>query len=146
MSEKIKPDSLVTLHYRISVPHSERSQVRISTFESKPATLKLGRGELSPALEICLIGLPVGHRETFEMEPGDVFGERSDNLIERFARADLPDDVELKANTVVEFIGEDGSKFPGLVTEVDDTSAVIDFNHPLAGQAISFEVEIIGVV
>ena len=67
------PDSLVTLHYRISVPHSERSQVRVSTFESKPATLQLGRGELSPALEICLIGLPVGHRETFEMEPGDVF-------------------------------------------------------------------------
>jgi FKBP-type peptidyl-prolyl cis-trans isomerase SlpA len=146
MSEKVKPDSLVTLHYRIAVMETERAQVRVSTFESRPATLQLGRGELAPALEVCLVGLVVGDRETFALEPGEVFGDHTDNLVERFSRSDLPDDVELKVNAVVEFLDEDNNKFPGLVLELDAESALIDFNHPLAGRAVNFEVEIIGIL
>ncbi|MBL8475238.1 MAG: FKBP-type peptidyl-prolyl cis-trans isomerase [Methyloversatilis sp.] len=146
MSDKIKPDSLVTLHYRMAVPETERAVVRVSTFDSRPATLQLGRGELAPALEICLVGLAVGDHEVFELEAGEVFGEHTEDLVERFARADLPDDVELAVNSIVEFLGEDGNKFPGLVKEVDDKSALIDFNHPLAGRAVSFEVQIIGIL
>ena len=146
MSGKINPDSLVTLHYRMAVNETERAQVRVSTFESRPATLQLGKGELAPALEICLVGLSEGDREVFQLEPGEVFGEHMEHMVERFKLTDLPDDIELKANSVVEFIGEDGSKFPGLVRELDNESALIDFNHPLAGRAVSFEVEIIHIL
>ncbi len=146
MKDKIQPDSLVTLHYRMAVQETERAVVRVSTFDSRPATLQLGRGELSPALEVCLVGLAVGDHETFQLEAGDVFGEHREELVERFARDALPDDVELHVNSVVEFLTEDGNKFPGLVKELDEKSALIDFNHPLAGRALSFEVQIIGIV
>jgi FKBP-type peptidyl-prolyl cis-trans isomerase SlpA len=146
MSDKINTDSLVTLHYRMAVQETERAVVRVSTFDSRPATLQLGRGELAPALEVCLVGLAVGDHEVFELEAGEVFGEHKEELVERFARKDLPDDVELAANTVVEFLGEGGENIPGLVKEVDAESALIDFNHPLAGRALSFEVQIIGIL
>jgi FKBP-type peptidyl-prolyl cis-trans isomerase SlpA len=95
MSGKINPDSLVTLHYRMAVTADGHRAV--STFESKPATLQLGKGELAPALEICLIGLAVGDRTVFELEP-----ERPSATTrthgQRFKLTDLPDDIELKAS------------------------------------------------
>ncbi|WP_018411666.1 FKBP-type peptidyl-prolyl cis-trans isomerase [Methyloversatilis thermotolerans] len=143
MSDTVKPDSLVTLHFRIALP--EGGAALISTFESTPATLQLGRGELAPALEARLTGLAVGRHEVFDLAPGEVFGEHKPDLVERFARRDIPADIELDVHTVIEFTDNDGNKFPGLVRELDDQSALIDFNHPLAGRAVRFEVEVIGV-
>lgn len=143
MNDTVKADSLVTLHFRVALP--EGGQVLISTFESTPATLKLGSGELAPALEARLAGLEVGSNHMFELEPGEVFGEHKADLVERFARSDIPDDIKLDVNSVVEFTDNDGNKFPGLVREVDEQSALIDFNHPLAGRAVHFWVEVIGV-
>ncbi len=144
MSDKVKQDSLVTLHFRVTLP--EGGQAFISTFESTPAPLPLGRGELAPALEQRLTGLEVGNREVFDMEAGTVFGQHKPDLVQRFERGDLPADIELDLHSVIEFSDPEGNKFPGLVRELDDATALIDFNHPLAGRAVRFEVEVIGVV
>ena len=139
----IKTDSLVTLHYRIRLGDG---RVAISTFDSTPATMKLGCGELMPALEAYLVGLDVGARANFELAEGAAFGARNANLVQRFAREDLPDDLELDEAAVIEFSTPSGEKFAGLVREYDEQSALIDFNHPLAGKAVSFEVEIVAVL
>lgn len=143
MNNTIKSDSLVTLHFRVALP--EGGPALISTFESTPATLQLGSGELAPALEARLTGLEVGVHQVFDLEPGEVFGEHKPDLVERFARRDIPADIELDVHSVIEFTDNDGNKFPGLVRELDEQSALIDFNHPLAGRAVRFEVEVIGV-
>jgi FKBP-type peptidyl-prolyl cis-trans isomerase SlpA len=87
----------------------------------------------------------VGSHHVFELAPGEVFGEHKADLVERFARRDIPADIELDVHSVIEFTDNDGNKFPGLVRELDEQSALIDFNHPLAGRAVRFEVEVIGV-
>lgn len=147
MTERVRPDSLVTLHYRVTT--SDGSEL-ISTFGTTPATLQLGNGELAPPLEVCLAGLPVGERHVFMREPADAFGAHNPALVKRLLVSELPNGgADIAPMTVVEFTtpgNQGGGKFAGLVRERDDTAALIDFNHPLAGKSIRFEVEVIGIL
>ena len=142
MTQIVQPDSLLTLHYRISL---ENGQPLISTFESTPATMQLGRGDIAPTLERCLAGVTVGERHTFLLEPENAFGAHREDLIEKVRLEDFPDGAAVEPLVIMEFTAPDGTRYPGLIREVGDTHATIDFNHPLAGKAIRFEVEIIGV-
>ena len=143
MSQTILPTSLVTLNYRIA---QAGGQPLISTFESTPATLQLGNGELSPALEQCLIGLVDGDKHVFELAEGEAFGPRNELLVERIQRSELPAEVELEPMAMLSFTAPDGHSISGLVRELDSETVLIDFNHPLAGKPIRFEVEIVGVL
>lgn len=142
MTQIVQPDSLLTLHYRISL---ENGQALISTFESQPATMQLGHGDIAPALERCLAGITVGEHHTFLLEPENAFGVHREDLIEKVRLEDFPADTEVAPMVIMEFTAPDGTRYPGLIREVLDTHAVIDFNHPLAGKSIRFEVEVIGI-
>lgn len=137
----IRPDSLVTLHYRITL---ENGQPLIDTYAATPATLQLGHGELLPTLEKLLLGLTTGDTCTHRLAPQDAFGEHRPELIERVARRHLPFDAT-EPMSILEFTAPDGSRYPGLLTELHDDHALIDFNHPLAGKTIVFEATIVGV-
>ena len=143
MSDRVRPDSLVTLHYRIATNDDIEL---ISTFAHTPATLQLGSGELAPPLEACLLDLPVGERHVFFLEPQQAYGPHNPDLLQRVARSELPDNAPVELHGLIEFAAPDGAKFAGLVRELDASSALIDFNHPLAGKAIRFEVQVIGVL
>lgn len=142
MSETVAPDSLVTLHYRIAL---ENGQPLISTFEGHPATLQLGAGELLPNLERLLIALHAGDTNSFSLLPEQAFGAHRPELVERVRREHMAE-PDIEPMSVMEFSAPDGSRYSGLVTEIDKSWATIDFNHPLAGKAIRFDVKIIGVL
>lgn len=145
----IQPDSFLTLHYRIAGP---QGHVIIDTFDGPPATISLGCGQLSPAVERHLIGLPPGARHVVEMEPGQAFGPRQESLVQWVKRKlldDMGDAQEVYTmGDVVQFPTPDGrGSYAGVVLEVRQDGAVLfDFNHPLAGQAVSVEVLIKGVL
>jgi len=143
MSEVVTARSLLTLHYRLALADDTDL---VSTFGAKPATLQLGSGELAPVLERCLIGLPVGQRTVFLLEAEQAFGPHNPQLMQRFARDELPEPGELREMALIEFKAPDGAAYTGLVRELSATEALIDFNHPLAGKAIRFEVEVIGIL
>lgn len=140
----IQANSLITLNFRVS--HTGSGAVMFSSFDATPMTQQMGAGELMPALEARLLGLAAGARETFQFAPGEAFGPYSETLIERVERRHIPAELQLAADTVYAFPAPDGSNYPGLVRELTDDYALIDFNHPLAGKAVSVEVEIIGVI
>jgi FKBP-type peptidyl-prolyl cis-trans isomerase SlpA len=144
----VQPGSFLTLHYRLAGP--DGSDV-VNTFEDKPATLSLGSGQLAPAMEARLIGLAEGAHQTFSLAPGEAFGERNPDLVQRVARSLLhrlgETDEDYAPGDVVRFPTPDGQgAFAGVVQEVGDDWLLFDFNHPLAGQALSFEVQLIGVL
>ncbi|MBS3936107.1 MAG: FKBP-type peptidyl-prolyl cis-trans isomerase [Sulfuritalea sp.] len=147
MTDRVRRDSLVTLHYRVAT--ADDTEV-VSTFGSAPATLQLGSGELAPTLEACLEDLPVGERHVFLLEPHQAFGPHNPELLKRLPTGELPDGgADIGPLTLVEFAAPrelGGAKFAGLVREIDAESALVDFNHPLAGKSICFEVEVIGVL
>ena len=142
--ERIKLDSLVTLHYRVAT--ADDTEV-VSTFGTTPATLQLGSGELAPTLEACLEHLPVGEHHVFLLEPSQAFGPHNPELVKRLPKSELPNDgADIGPLSLVEFAAPNGAKFAGLVREIDEQAALVDFNHPLAGKSIRFEVEVIGIL
>ncbi len=135
----------LTLHYRLLSGEQEV----VSTFGGTPATLQLGSGQLAPALEQCLIGLEEGTQQRFHLEPGAVFGQRNPELLQRVTRAMLREHgggEDFTVGEVLEFAAPNGARFAGVVRECGENDALFDFNHPLAGQPIDFEVHIIGVL
>lgn len=147
----VEPGSFLTLHYRMAAPGGASI---ISTFDGKPATLSLGSGQLSPAIEQRLLGLPEGTRATFQLAAGEAFGERSPELVQWVARKLLNQlgdpDERYSVGDVVQFPTPDGmGQYAGAVQQVndgDDAAVQFDFNHPLAGQPVEFEVHVIGVL
>ena len=146
---QVQEGSFLTLHYRMSGP---QGQVIIDTFGGQPATLSLGAGELSPAIEQRLIGLQEGARCVIELAAGEAFGERQPEMVQWVARkllSELGDpQPHHEAGDVVQFPTPDGQgSYAGSVIEVREDGAVLfDFNHPLASQPVSFEVLLIGVL
>ena len=145
---QVQAGSFLTLHYRLAGPQGDV----INTFDGQPATLTLGAGELSPALEERLVGLPEGTRTTFEVPAGAAFGDRNPDMVQWLARRELdamgdPDEI-YAIGVVVELPTPDGQgRFAGVVQAVRDDGALqLDFNHPLAGQPVTFEVHVIGVL
>ncbi|HTN66793.1 MAG TPA: peptidylprolyl isomerase [Burkholderiaceae bacterium] len=143
----VTEDSYLTLHYRLA---SADGQDLVSTFGSNPATLQFGQGQLAPFLEACLIGLPEGAHQIFELSPAQAFGPRNPDLVQRVTRATLARhsdrDEEYKIGDLVEFEAPNGDQFAGVLREIDADSALFDFNHPLAGKTVKFEVRIIGIL
>ncbi|NML17745.1 peptidylprolyl isomerase [Azohydromonas sp. G-1-1-14] len=144
----IQPGAFLTLHYRLSGPDGADL---VNTFGGKPATLTLGTGELAPAMEARLLGLGEGAHERFELAPGEAFGERNPELLQRVKLSLLRElgdpDAEYGVGDVVQFPTPGGqASYAGVVREVGPDWLLFDFNHPLAGQSVSFEVQVIGVL
>ena len=144
----VQPGSFLTLHYRLAGPDGADL---VSTFDAKPATLSLGTGALAPAMEACLLGLPEGAHQSFELAAGEAFGARNPDLLQRVKRSLLDElgdaDERYHVGDVVQFPMPNGQgSYAGVVRGVEGDVLVFDFNHPLAGRAVTFEVQVIGVL
>ena len=148
MTATVQPGSFLTLHYRLAA--ADGTPV-VDTFADKPATLSLGSGQLAPAIEARLLGLAEGSEASFELPPGTAFGERNPELLQRVKLALLRElgdpDAEYAVGDVVQFPTPDGqASYAGVVRECGPDWLLFDFNHPLAGQAVRFDVKLLGVM
>jgi FKBP-type peptidyl-prolyl cis-trans isomerase SlpA len=144
----VEPGSFLTLHYRLAGPDGAAV---VDTFADKPATLSLGAGQLAPAIEARLLGLAEGAAASFELPAGAAFGERNPALLQRVKRSLLHElgeaDADYQVGDVVEFPTPDGAgRYAGVVRECGPEWLLFDFNHPLAGQAVRFDVKLLGVL
>jgi FKBP-type peptidyl-prolyl cis-trans isomerase SlpA len=145
----VQPGSYLTLHYRLTDADGE---TLMDTFYDKPATLTLGTGQLAPGIEAHLVGLEQGAHTQIALAPGEAFGPRNPDLVQRVSRKLLATEgdpmEEYGVGDIVQFAAptQQGSSYAGVVKEVHDDYVLFDFNHPLAGQALRFEVQLIGVL
>lgn len=144
----VQPGSFLTLHYRLSGPDGAAV---VDTFGGPPATLSLGSGQLAPAIEQRLLGLTEGARTAFDLPAGAAYGERNPELLQRVKLAlmhELGDpDAEYAVGDVVQFPTPDGQgSYAGVVRECGQGWLLFDFNHPLAGQPVRFDVHVLGVL
>ena len=144
----VQPGSFLTLHYRLAGPDGAAI---VDTFGGQPATLSLGSGQLAPAIEARLVGLAEGAEQRIELPPGAAFGERNPELVQRVSLALLRElgdpDADYAVGDVVQFPTPDGAgAYAGVVRELGEGWLLFDFNHPLAGQPVSFEVRLLGVM
>jgi FKBP-type peptidyl-prolyl cis-trans isomerase SlpA len=151
MSASLAPvvtdSAYLTLHYRLAA--ADGSDI-VTTFHENPATLQMGTGQLAPFLEACLLGLAEGAHQTFELTPEQAFGARNPELVQRVSRTTLEQNseqgFEYAVGDLVEFNAPSGGRFAGVLRAIDADGGLFDFNHPLAGQPVRFEVRIIGIL
>jgi FKBP-type peptidyl-prolyl cis-trans isomerase SlpA len=145
-SARVQPGSFLTLHYRLAGPAGDI----INTFGGKPATLTIGAGELAPALEAALVGLAEGLHTTLQL-PAGAYGEKNTDMQQWLSRKELRElgdpDEQYAVGDVVQFPTPDRKgQFGGVVVQLGEEAVLFDFNHPLAGQPVTFEVQLIGVL
>lgn len=140
-ADGLRLNDQVTLHYRIRCLEQEVA----STHEAGPETFRLGQGEIDPRLELCLTGLHKGEHRLFQLAPWQAFGERHEELVQTLPRSDFPAGMELALDHLVDFELPNGETVQGRILALDADSVQLDFNHPLAGLPVEFEVEILDI-
>ena len=142
--EKIQMGSPVTLHFALLMPSGEEID---TTRRSKPASLTLGDGNLLPGFEEALLGLAAGDDAQLIVPAEKAFGERVEANVRLLARNmfdGLGSEEPLEPGLVVSFQAPDG-ELPGVVKAVYEDTVQVDFNHPLSGADITFDVSILSV-
>ncbi|MGA6099502.1 FKBP-type peptidyl-prolyl cis-trans isomerase [Stutzerimonas marianensis] len=142
MSEqRIGSDTQVTLHFALSLENGEQVD---STFDKQPAIFKVGDGNLLPGFEQQLFGLKAGDKRTFQINPEQGFGQHNEQNVQIMPRNQF-EGMELSEGLLVIFNDAAKTELPGIVKRFDDRQVTVDFNHPLAGKTLTFDVEIFDV-
>ena len=143
MKYPISPESTVTLHLSLSL---DDGTVTESTFEDEPLTFIMGDGTLVEGLELGLYGLQAGTNQRLVLEPEQAFGLHDPAKLHQLPRAEFPTELALEPGIIIGFDTPSGEELPGTIVSLTDETVEVDFNHPLAGRVVVFEVEIIAVV
>ncbi|MBD3401166.1 MAG: peptidylprolyl isomerase [Candidatus Coatesbacteria bacterium] len=141
MSQAAKGDK-VKVHYTGTL---DDGTVFDSSREREPLEFVIGSGTLIPGFENGVLGMKVGETKTIDIPAADAYGERKDGLMASLERSEVPDNIEPKVGMFVEMELKDGNNARARIAKVDEQTIVLDFNHPLAGQDLSFEVELLAV-
>lgn len=144
----VRADSYLTLHYRIEITSGPAAgAVFADTFIERPATLQLGVGQWSPDMEQHLLGRAEQEQFVLELPCAQAYGERNPELLQRVSRSVLAQQTdEFEPGDMVEFEAPGGGRYSGVLKELDEQSALFDFNHPLAGADLKVEIYILGIL
>jgi FKBP-type peptidyl-prolyl cis-trans isomerase SlpA len=143
MNHPISPGSRVTLHLSLTL---EDGTVAESTFGADPYTFTMGDGTLLRGLEIALYGLYPGATQRLELTPAQTYGLRDPQLVHRMQRSAFNTAIELAPGVIVGFETPQGEELAGTVLHAGESMVEVDFNHPLAGHTLIFDVVILDVV
>ncbi|MDP3921211.1 MAG: peptidylprolyl isomerase [Candidatus Omnitrophota bacterium] len=139
-SDMIEDGKKVKMHFTMTAD----DQVLESTFENEPFEFTFGKDPIVPGLAEQVLGLKVGERKTFDLAPPEGFGEHDPKGVLDVPRANFPES-DIEAGMSFSTQNEAGQPLRGMVKKVEGETVTIDFNHPLAGKTIHFDVEIVEV-
>jgi len=143
MAETIQAGSSVLINYTLAI---EDGTVVESTEGTDPLRFSLGDGTLIEGLEAVLMDMKVGERQCMQLEAVEAFGFADETNVHMLTRDKFPEDMPLEKDLIVGFTTPSGEEIPGRIMDMpDDNLVVVDFNHPLAGHAITFDVEVMAI-
>jgi FKBP-type peptidyl-prolyl cis-trans isomerase SlpA len=132
----------VTLHFALKF---ESGEVIDSTFDKDAATLEIGDESLPENFEAYLMGMKAGDKASYQVPPEKAFGQRNPNNLQTFKRHEFSADMVLDPGVIISFADARQQELPGVVSRVEGDEVEVDFNHPLSGRTLTFDVEIIDV-
>jgi peptidylprolyl isomerase len=141
MSMAATTGDVVRVHYRGTLADGTEFD---ASEGREPLEFKLGDGLVIPGFEAAVSGLEVGGKRSVTIPPEEAYGPKNEALIQRVEADTFAEDPYVGGH--VDLVAPDGSRLPGVITAVDEAGVVLDFNHPLAGQTLTFEVELVEIV
>ena len=139
----IGPGCKVRMHFSLSIEDGTIADT--TRDDNEPLEFVMGDGTLIEGLELALYGLKAGDKQTLTIEPKLAFGYHDPGNVHVMPKDEFPAEMQLAKGVIVEFNTPAGDEIPGTILEVGHNELKVDFNHPLAGHDITFEVEILSI-
>jgi peptidylprolyl isomerase len=111
----------------------------------EPLEFEIGGGQVIPGFDNAVEGMAVGDKKSVRIEAGDAYGERHEQLVQQVPRNALPGDLTPEEGMALQSQAPDGQVMMLMVTAVGEEEITVDANHPLAGQALSFDIELVSI-
>jgi len=140
--EKVESGLFVSVEYTGTLDNGE---VFDSSKGRQPLEVQMGAGNLIPGFESALMGMAINEAKTFTLSPEEAYGERDENRMHEFPKSEIPEGVSPEVGQTLMLSSPQGQQIPARVDSIDDEKIVFDLNHPLAGQALTFDIEVIGI-
>lgn len=140
-------DTVVAPGMQVRLDYTVKAGDRMvdSTRDGGPVSFVVGRGTMMPGLEAALLGMRVGEEKSFEVAAAEAYGEPDPDAVRSLPRSALPDGLKPEAGMTLEVRAGPGQVLRAQVRGIEDDRVLLDFNHPLAGQALSFDVRVLAV-
>jgi peptidylprolyl isomerase len=139
MADEIKSGDTISVNYKGTL---ESGEVFDSSEGNPPLKFTVGMGQLIKGFDDAVVGMKKGEKKSVTIPPENAYGERRDDHVVDFPKANIPEDMEVAIGTVVQLSDQSGRAFPAVVTEINDDVIKMDVNHPLAGKTLIFDIEI----
>ena len=137
----IKTGSIVKFDYSLTV----NGHVIESSEGGKPVEYMQGQGTIVPGLEKALEGMSVGEEKTITVPPAEAYGELLKDAIKEIPKKNFPKDFEFVLGSIIQLEDPEGHPYPGIIWDIKEDTVNVNFNHPLAGQTLIFEVKILSI-
>lgn len=140
--QQVKSGDTVKVHYHGKLTTGE-------TFDSsegrEPLEFTVGSGQVIKGFDDALMDMAVGEKKTVQIPVGEAYGERREDMIVQYPRQEFPDDMTPEVGMQLNMSDNMGNNFPVVITEVQEEIVVLDANHPLAGQDLIFDLEVVAI-
>ncbi len=141
--DKVKENDTVKVHYTGKLVNG---QVFDSSLEREPLEVALGQGQLIPGFEKGLIDMAVNEKKTITIDKQDAYGEVNEQLFQKISKSQLPDDLKPEVGMGLVGANAEGQQQQFRVAKVEENDIILDANHPLAGQDLVFDLEVVAIL
>ena len=140
--EKVETGLFVSIEYKGTLKNGE---VFGTSFGRQPLEVNVGSGQMIKGFEKELLGMSLNDKKVFTLDPRNAYGQRNEDFTQSFARKDIPPEMDPQVGGMVNLHSPEGHPVPAQIVRVDDENVTFDLNHPLAGESLTFEIEVVGI-
>ena len=140
--EKVESGLFVSVEYKGTLDNGEI----FDTSEGRqPLEVQMGAGNVIPGFESAIMGMSINETKTFTLSPEEAYGHRDDSRMHDFPKAEIPEGMKPEVGQTLMLSTPQGQQIPARVDSIDDEKVTFDLNHPLAGQTLTFNIEVVGI-
>ena len=140
---KVENGNTVNIHYTGTL--EDGTQFDSSHKRGEPIKVKVGAGQLISGFDSALQGMAIGETKSISLSPDQAYGEINENAFQSVPKTSFPENFEFKSMGLVQGVNQLGQPFTARINSIKDESVVLDFNHPMAGKNLNFEIELLSI-
>lgn len=140
--QKVETGKFVSVNYTGTLENGEQFD---SSEGRPPLEFKVGAGQMIKGFEAAVMGMALNEKKTITLAPKEAYGDRDDKQMHEFPRDQVPADIDPQVGQTLALTSPQGQQIPARIAAVDQEKITFDLNHPLAGETLNFDIEVVGI-